>query len=125
MPELTPSTREAARRIGITDTVLRKAERAGRIGREPDGQWYIHKTRRRLMETADPSRSPLASGVTITGAAAGTGDTPCARLRVAQLALKVEAQRVALDENTSAGCSTRRRPAPRSTRSRGQCAKRF
>jgi hypothetical protein len=72
-----------------------KAERTGRIAREPDGQWDIDKTRRRLIETADPVRSPLASG----GAVGGSGDTPFAKLKVAQLALKVEAQRLALDEN--------------------------
>ena len=53
MPELTPSTREAARRIGVTETALRKAEQTNRIAREPDGQWDIDKTRRRLVETAD------------------------------------------------------------------------
>ena len=92
MPELTPSTREAARRLGVTDTAIYKAERAGRIAREPDGQWDIDKTRRRLLETADPERSPLAGGNAADG-------TPYARLKVAQLALKVEAQRLALDEN--------------------------
>jgi hypothetical protein len=91
MPELTPSTREAARRIGITETALRKAEQTSRIAREPDGQWDIDKTRRRLVETADPARSPLASGT-------GAEGTPFARLKVAQLALKVEAQRLSLDE---------------------------
>ena len=95
MPELTPSTREAARRIGITETALRKAEQTNRIAREPDGQWDIDKTRRRLVETADPVRSPLVGG----GSAGNAGDgTPFARLKVAQLALKVEAQRLALDE---------------------------
>jgi hypothetical protein len=92
MPELTPSNREAARRIGISETALRKAEGSGRITREPDGQWDIDKTRRRLVETADPHRSPLAAG-------SGAEGTPYARLKVAQLALKVEAQRLALDEN--------------------------
>jgi hypothetical protein len=92
MPELTPSTREVARRIGVSDTAIHKAERAGRIAREPDGQWDIDKTRRRLVETADPHRSPLAAG-------GGAEGTPYARLKVAQLALKVEAQRLALDEN--------------------------
>ena len=91
MPELTPSTREAARRIGLSDTAMHKAERSGRIAREPDGQWDVDKTRRSLSETADPARSPLASG-------AGTDGTPFARLKVAQLALKVEAQRLSLDE---------------------------
>jgi hypothetical protein len=94
MPELTPSTREAARRIGITETALRKAEQTNRIAREPDGQWDIDKTRRRLVETADPARSPLANG-----GGGVTEGTPYARLKVAQLALKVEAQRLALDEN--------------------------
>ena len=93
MPELTPSTREAARRIGITETALRKAEQTNRIAREPDGQWDIDKTRRRLVETADPVRSPLANG-----SGAGAEGTPFARLKVAQLALKVEAQRLSLDE---------------------------
>jgi hypothetical protein len=92
MPELTASTREAARRIGITETALRKAEGSGRIARELDGSWDIDKTRRRLVETADPARSPLASS-------AGPEGTPYARLKVAQLALKVEAQRLSLDEN--------------------------
>ncbi len=91
MPELTASTREAARRLGVSDTAIHKAERAGRIAREADGQWDIDKTRRRLTETADPARSPLASG-------AGAEGTPFARLKVAQLALKVEAQRLSLDE---------------------------
>ncbi len=91
MPELTPSTREAARRLGVSDTALRKAEQTNRIAREPDGQWDIDKTRRRMVETADPVRSPLAAG-------AGADGTPFARLKVAQLALKVEAQRLSLDE---------------------------
>ena len=92
MPELTPSTREVARRIGITETALRKAEGTGRIARELDGSWDVEKTRRRLVETADPHRSPLAAGTSPEG-------TPYARLKVAQLALKVEAQRLALNEN--------------------------
>ena len=45
MPELTTSTREAARRIGLSDTAMHKAERSGRIAREPDGNWDIDKTR--------------------------------------------------------------------------------
>ena len=81
MPELTSSTREAARRIGLSDTAMHKAERSGRIAREPDGQWDIDKTRRRLTETADPARSPLASST-------GAEGTPFARLKVAQLALR-------------------------------------
>ncbi len=36
MAELTSSTREAARRLGVSDTAKHKAERTGRIAREPD-----------------------------------------------------------------------------------------
>ena len=92
MPELTPSTREAARRIGVTEMALRKAATKGRIERETDDQWDVEKTRRRMVETADPVRSPLAANPALSADA-----TPYARLRVAQLALKVEAQRMALD----------------------------
>jgi hypothetical protein len=105
MPEMTNSTREVARRIGVTETALRKAAAKGRIVREPDGQWDVDKTRRRMVETADPARSPLVGGGTGavgmgagTGAGVGADATPYARLKVAQLALKVEAQRLALDE---------------------------
>ena len=107
MPELTASTRELARRVGVTETALRKAAAKGRIVRETDGQWDVEKTRRRMIETADPVRSPLApGGAANPGGGAGNGmgggmssdATPYARLRVAQLALKVEAQRLALDE---------------------------
>ena len=99
MPELTPSTREAARRIGVTETALRKAEQKQRIAREPDGQWDVEKTRRRMIETADPVRSPLAASPASPGVAAE--GTPYARLKMAQLALQVEQQRLALDEEKS------------------------
>ena len=105
MAELTPSTREVARRIGVTETALRKAAAKGRIEREPDGPWDVATTRRRMIETADPARSPLApGGAANPGGGNGMGGgmssdaTPYARLKVAQLALKVEAQRLALDE---------------------------
>jgi hypothetical protein len=71
MPELTASTREAARRLGVSDTAIHKAERSGRIAREPDGLWHIDKTRRCLVETADPVRSTLASRAGADGTPTG------------------------------------------------------
>jgi hypothetical protein len=61
-PELTTPTREAARRLGVSDTAIHKAERAGRIARQPDGSWDIDTARRHLVGTADPVRSPQANG---------------------------------------------------------------
>ena len=100
MPEMTSSTRELARRIGVTETALRKAAGNGRIAREPDGQWDVEKTRRRMVETADPIRSPLAQGGG-SSTSMSPDATPFARLKVAELALKVEARRMALDEEKS------------------------
>jgi len=53
MAELTSSTREAARRLGVSDTTMHKAERTGRIAREPEARvvgaedfWLIVTPRR-------------------------------------------------------------------------------
>jgi hypothetical protein len=62
---------------------MHKAERTDRIACEPDGQWDITKLRVQMRETAEPQRSALA------GSAAAEGTST--RLKVAQLALKVEA----------------------------------
>jgi peptide/nickel transport system substrate-binding protein len=69
MPELTSSTREAARRLCVSDTAIHKAERTGRIACEPDGSWDIDKTRRRLTESADSARAPAPPG--------GDGQSKC------------------------------------------------
>jgi hypothetical protein len=89
MSERITSERELARRIGISHTAIQKAEAAGRIAREPDGTWDIEKTRRRLIETADPVRSPLAPP---------PETAPLGRLKLVRLALAVEAERLALDQ---------------------------
>ena len=74
MAELTSSTRDAARRLGVSDTPMHKAERTGRIAREPDGQWDITKTRARLLETVDPQRSLASSRSRRMGANAAPAD---------------------------------------------------
>jgi hypothetical protein len=53
MAELTPSTREAARRLGVSDTTMHKAERTGRIAREADGQWDAESN---IMRSAGSGR---------------------------------------------------------------------
>lgn len=48
------SRREVARRLGLTHHALQRAERAGRIAREPDGSWDIEKVRRQLAASSLP-----------------------------------------------------------------------
>lgn len=90
MPERTTSAREVARRLGVSHTAIQKAERVGRITREPDGSWDIDRVRRDMAETARPGRSPLAPPMEATA---------LGRLTIARLALRVEAQRLALDRS--------------------------
>jgi hypothetical protein len=56
MAELTSSTREAARRLGVSDTNMHTAKRTGRIAHEPEARvvgaedlWNIVNTRRVKM----------------------------------------------------------------------------
>jgi hypothetical protein len=39
------SNRELARQLGVSETAVRRAEKAGRIGRETDGAWDLAKVR--------------------------------------------------------------------------------
>jgi hypothetical protein len=49
------SAREVARRLGISHTAIQKAERAGRIAREPNGVWDIEKVRAGLATKSTPA----------------------------------------------------------------------
>lgn len=49
------SAREVARQLGISHTAIQKAERAGRIAREPNGAWDIEKVRAGLATKATPA----------------------------------------------------------------------
>ncbi len=88
MPERVTSGREVARRLGVSHTAIQKAERRGRIVREQDGSWDLERVRRDMAATVLPGPSSLAPQ---------PDATPFGRLTVAGLALKVEAQRLALD----------------------------
>jgi DNA-binding GntR family transcriptional regulator len=41
----TSSNRELARQIGVSETAVRRAEKAGQIRREPDGAWDLAKVK--------------------------------------------------------------------------------
>jgi hypothetical protein len=52
----TTSNRELARRIGVSETAVRRAEKAGRIGREADGSWDLAKVKSAWSSNTDPSQ---------------------------------------------------------------------
>ena len=55
------SNRELARQIGVSETAVRRAEKAGRIGREADGSWDLTKVQAAWSSNTDPGqqrRSP-------------------------------------------------------------------
>ena len=56
----TTSNRELARQIGVSETAVRRAEKAGRIKREPDGAWDPAKVKVAWSDNTDQAqqRSP-------------------------------------------------------------------
>jgi hypothetical protein len=59
----TTSNRELARRIGVSETAVRRAEKAGRIGREADGSWDLAKVKIAWAGNTDPSQQRPAGRV--------------------------------------------------------------
>jgi hypothetical protein len=61
------SNRELARQIGVSETAVRRAEKAGRIGREADGSWDLAKVQAAWAGNTDqaqqrPTRSRGSTG---------------------------------------------------------------
>jgi hypothetical protein len=57
------SNRELARQLGVSDTAVRRAEKAGRIKREPDGSWDLTKVRAAWSGNMDQAQQrPAPSG---------------------------------------------------------------
>ena len=57
MDRRTTSNRELARWIGVSETAVRRAERAGRIRREADGSWDLARSGQRGPATPIPASS--------------------------------------------------------------------
>jgi hypothetical protein len=47
------SNRELARQLGVSETAVRRAERAGRIRREPDGAWDLARVKALWVRNTD------------------------------------------------------------------------
>src|SRR5262245_33205660 len=69
------SNRELARHLGVSETAVRRAEKAGRIHREPDGAWDLARVRAAWAGNTDPAQQRTAPG-------AGDGSRRAARCAV-------------------------------------------
>jgi hypothetical protein len=59
------SNRELARQLGVSETAVRRAEKAGRIRREPDGAWDLATVSAAWSDNTDQAqqrRSPQQAG---------------------------------------------------------------
>jgi hypothetical protein len=52
----TSSNRELARQIAVSETAVRRAEKAGRIRREPDGAWDLTRVKAAWARNTDPAQ---------------------------------------------------------------------
>ena len=52
----TVSNRELARQLGVSETAVRRAEKAGRIKREGGGAWDFAKVRAAWSDNTDQAR---------------------------------------------------------------------
>ena len=66
------SNSAVARLLGVSETAVRKAEKIGRIKREPDGSWDLEKVSLQWKKNTDPSKkrtvATLDDDVTFTEA---------------------------------------------------------
>jgi hypothetical protein len=58
----TRSNRELARHIGVSETAVRRAEKAGRIGREPDGAWDLARVKAAWARITDRAQQRRQHG---------------------------------------------------------------
>jgi hypothetical protein len=56
------SNRELARQLGVSETAVRRAEKAGRIRREADGAWDLARVRAAWAGNTDPAQQRTAPG---------------------------------------------------------------
>jgi hypothetical protein len=58
----TTSNRELARQIGVSETAVRRAEKAGRIRREPDGAWDLARVHAAWSSNTDRAQQRRQHG---------------------------------------------------------------
>ena len=77
----TTSNRELARQLGVSETAVRRAEKAGRMRREANGSWDLARVKALWARNTDRARQRLQHGAMkpVPEAAAGARDAPFAR----------------------------------------------
>jgi hypothetical protein len=58
----TSSNRELARQLGVSETAVRRAEKAGRIKREPDGAWDLARVKALCARNTDRAQQRRQHG---------------------------------------------------------------
>jgi hypothetical protein len=59
----TSSNRELARQLGVSETAVRRAEKAGRIARDPDGSWDLARVKAAWSDNTNQAQQrPAQSG---------------------------------------------------------------
>ena len=58
----TRSNRELARQLGVSETAVRRAEKAGRIRREPNGCWDLARVEAAWAGNIDPAQQRRRPG---------------------------------------------------------------
>jgi hypothetical protein len=61
----TTSNRELARQLGVSETAVRRAEKAGRIKREPDGSWDPARVKAAWSENTDQAQQRPKRGARV------------------------------------------------------------
>jgi hypothetical protein len=56
------SNRALARQLGVSETAVRRAEKAGRIRREPDGGWEVERVKAAWSDNTDLAQQRSARG---------------------------------------------------------------
>jgi hypothetical protein len=76
----TRSNRELARQLGVSETAVRRAEKAGRIRREADGGWHVARVKATWVGNTDPAQQRPGPGQDRSPARAALKPVPEAAL---------------------------------------------
>jgi biotin operon repressor len=105
------SNRELARQLGVSETAIRKAEKTGRIKKEPDGSWDLAKVkaawgsntdeaqqRGRMKPVSEAAVGAVRDTLKEQGEAVAAGAMTYMQARTANEVLKAQERRLKLQQ---------------------------